>query len=218
MILTVWAPRHLMSELRLKIVICRLRSEIRLWPRLLLTVTSCTTLWYCHHLHPEVTITSVQSSRHRHRVGCGSGTLHSPFKQNLVPTSYKRNICFTVDVNFIQFSVNSTLYNTCSDSGYGLVCMLQQSNSQSWPNLVILVILSLPGVGREGGRREGTMQCAMVFWLLLCASARFTWPPDTASAASTGLSLSLPQPLLTAVANINLLLDAGLLIFNRPLE
>ena len=30
--------------------------------------------------------------------------------------------------------------------------MLQQSNSQSWPpNLVILVTLSLPGVGREGG-------------------------------------------------------------------
>ena len=29
--------------------------------------------------------------------------------------------------------------------------MLQQSSNQSWPNLVILVTLSLPGVGREGG-------------------------------------------------------------------
>ena len=38
----------------------------------------------------------------------------------------------------------------------------------------------------------------------------------TANAASTGLSHS-PHWLLTAVANINLLLDAGLLIFNRPL-
>ena len=41
----------------------------------------------------------------------------------------------------------------------------------------------------------------------------------TANAASTGLSPSpTAQWLLTAVANINLLLDAGLLIFNRPLE
>ena len=77
-------------------------------------------------------------------LGWRSGTLHSPFKQNLRIYVIQANICFTVDVNFIQFSVNSTLYNTCSDSGYGL-----QSSSECWTNLVILVTLSWPGVERE---------------------------------------------------------------------
>ena len=82
-------------------------------------------------------------------LGWGSGTLHSPFKQNLRIYVIQANICFTVDVNFIQFSVNSTLYNTCLDSGYGL-----QSSSECWTNLVILVTLSWPGVRREGGRGQ----------------------------------------------------------------
>ena len=143
-------------------------------------------------------------------LGWGSGTLHSPFKQNLRIYVIQANICFTVDVNFIQFSVNSTLYNTCSDSGYGL-----QSSSKCWTNLVILVTLSWPGVRREGGRG----QCNVWWFSESCYAPRpalpghrilLTLPPQ--------VPLSLPQPLLTAVANINLLLDAGLLIFNRPLE
>ena len=183
MILTVWVPRHLMSP-----------------------------IWDCGYWEPDycdnimqhivtlsitdVTGTSVQSSGPRHWAESPQLFIHS--LNGIHTYVIQANICFTTDVNSIQFSVNIVhlilitlariqdmdcgLFLCCNISKYSYYLELSANLRNS---LSFITLLVCHQVRWEKGWREGGGQCLMVLWVLLSAVPVFTWPPDT--------PLTLPQ-------------------------